>query len=122
VRLFRDLASARRFAKLPVRVAMIRAPHDRIESTFRMYAPSLGIGSGYATRFRASKPLWLRARHDDQGDPHLAPQVDAIKIANPAEIVAWDFERLAEVLGVDVPRYNASAPMETTWIRRAHRG
>ena len=27
-----------------------------------------------------------------------------------------------EVLGVDAPRYNASAPMETTWIRRAHRG
>jgi hypothetical protein len=70
---YRDV-TAEEFATLAFRLVMIREPHERIESTFRMYRATGGIGTGYCHALTSFAAFVLRACHDPQGDPHLAPR------------------------------------------------
>src|SRR5260370_21264244 len=87
------------FLALPRRVALLREPHDRFESTWRDYCQRRD--------FRLTFPEFAEAAFEGTfpfKTPELVPQVEYSALAN--HLIRWDFVELAEVLGVAVPHVN----------------
>jgi hypothetical protein len=96
------------------RVVMIRSPHERIESTWRMRC---------AGRFK-----------DDLGEIAFSDWVIAVCRRPPDHIlftqfayhrgmanrvVRWDFAEMAEILGVEIPHLHATAANPCHWTPAA---
>jgi hypothetical protein len=96
------------FLVLPRRVAFLREPHDRFESTWRDYHQRrdvrLTFGEFAETALAGSFPFHT---------PELVPQVDYCALAN--YLIRWDFGELAEVLGVAVPHVNRTEREPVIW-------
>src|SRR6478609_4849008 len=87
------------FLALPRRVALLREPHDRFESTWRDYRQRRDVHVTFGEF--AEKAL---AGGFPFHTPELVPQVDCCTLAN--HLIRWDFAELVEVLGVSVPHVN----------------
>ena len=96
------------FLALPRRVALLREPHDRFESTWRDYRQRREV----RLTFREFAEVALEGRFPFK-TPELLPQVDYCAFAN--HFIRWDFVELAEVLGVTVPHVNRTEPEPVIW-------
>jgi hypothetical protein len=96
------------FLKLPRRVALLREPHDRFESTWRDYRQRRDVrftfGEFAETALAGGFPFKT---------PELVPQVKYCALAN--HLIRWDFAELAEVLGVAVPHVNRTEREPVIW-------
>jgi hypothetical protein len=96
------------FLVLPRRVALLREPHDRFESTWRDYRQRrdvrLTFGEFAETTLAGGFPFKT---------PELVPQVDYCALAN--HFIRWDFAELAEVLGVAMPHINRTEREPVIW-------
>jgi hypothetical protein len=96
------------FLALPRRVALLREPHDRFESTWRDYRQRrdvrLPFGEFAETALAGGFPFHT---------PELVPQVNYCALAN--HLIRWDFAELAEVLGVAVPHVNRTEHDLVIW-------
>jgi hypothetical protein len=96
------------FLVLPRRVALLREPHDRFESTWRDYRQRrdvrLTFGEFAETALAGDFPFKT---------PELVPQVDYCALTN--HLIRWDFAELAEVLGVAVPHVNRTEREPVIW-------
>jgi hypothetical protein len=96
------------FLALPRRVALLREPHDRFESTWRDYRQRRDVRLTFAefaeTALAGGFPFHT---------PELEPQVDYCALAN--HLIRWDFAELAEVLGVAVPHINRTERERVIW-------
>lgn len=102
------LVSPAEFLALPRRVALLREPHDRFESTWRDYRQRrdvrLTFGEFAETALAGRFPFKT---------PELVPQVDYCAFAN--HLIRWDFAELTEVLGVTVPHVNRTEREPVIW-------
>ena len=96
------------FLALPRRVALLREPHDRFESTWRDYRQRRDV----RLTFREFAETALAGSFPFKS-PELAPQVDYAALAN--HLIRWDFGELAEVLGVAVPHVNKTEREPVIW-------
>jgi hypothetical protein len=96
------------FLALPRRVALLREPHDRFESTWRDYRQRRGVGLTFGEFAETAL-----ARRFPFKTPELLPQVDYCAFAN--NLIRWDFAELAEVLGVTVPHLNRTEREPVIW-------
>jgi len=96
------------FLALPLRVALLREPHDRFESTWRDYRQRRDVRITFGEF--AERAL---AGGFPFNTPELAPQVDYCALAN--HFIRWDFAELAEVLGVAVPHVNRMEREPVIW-------
>jgi hypothetical protein len=96
------------FIGLPQRVALLREPHDRFESTWRDYYQRRGVRLTFdafaETAFADRFPFKT---------PELVPQADYCTFAN--HLIRWDFDELAEVLGVALPQVNQTKHVPVDW-------
>ena len=96
------------FLGLLRRVALLREPHDRFESTWRDYRQRrdvrLTFGQFAETALARGFPF---------NTPELVPQVHYCALAN--HLIWWDFDELAEVLGVAVPHVNRTEREPVIW-------
>ncbi len=111
---------AREFAELPERVALIREPHERAASAYRMYSLT-GCGRGHDLSSFQSFVLGVCKRDDN--DAHVISQMRLCSPKGeflPTRLIRWDFEELARTLGVAaVPHDNPSRPLDTEWTTQA---
>jgi hypothetical protein len=96
------------FLVLPRRVALLREPHDRFESTWRDYRQRRDV----RLTFEEFAETAL-AGHFPFKTPELVPQVDYCALAN--HLIWWDFAELAEVLCVAVPHVNRTEREPVIW-------
>jgi hypothetical protein len=96
------------FLALPRRVALLREPHDRFESTWRDYRQRRDVRLTFGEF--AEKAL---AGGFPFHTPELVPQVDCCTLAN--HLIRWDFAEIAEVLGVSVPHVNQTVRESVIW-------
>ena len=96
------------FLALPRRVALLREPHDRFESTWRDYRQRRDV----RITFREFAEAALEGSFPFK-TPELVPQVDYSAFAN--HLIRWDFAELAEVLGVAVPHVNRTEHEAVIW-------
>jgi len=96
------------FLALPRRVALLREPHDRFESTWRDYSQRRDVRITFqefaATALEGAFPFKT---------PELVPQVEYSALAN--HFVRWDFAELAEVLGAAVRHVNRTEREPVIW-------
>jgi hypothetical protein len=96
------------FLALPRRVALLREPHDRFESTWRDYRQRrdvrLTFGKFAERALAGGFPFHT---------PEIVRQVDCCALAN--HFIRWNFSELAEVLGVAVPHINRTEPEPVIW-------
>jgi hypothetical protein len=88
------------FYMLEDRVALIREPHKRLESTYRMYHKSGGSGFGHDISSFENFILSICSRH--HGDLHAETQVSQCTVEGvflPQRIIRWDFDELASTIG-----------------------
>ena len=100
--------SAAEFLALPRRVALLREPHDRFESTWRDYRQRRDV----RLTFREFAEVAFEGCFPFK-TPELLPQVDYCRFAN--HLIRWDFAELAEVLGVTVPHVNRTDREPVIW-------
>jgi hypothetical protein len=96
------------FLALPRRVALLREPHDRFESTWRDYRQRRDVELTFEEF--AEKALGGGLPFHT---PELVPQVDCCAFVN--HLIRWDFAELAEVLGVPVPHVNRTHRESVIW-------
>jgi hypothetical protein len=96
------------FLVLPQRVALLREPHDRFESTWRDFCQRRNFRLTFAEfaerAFADSFPFKT---------PELVPQIDYCALAN--HLIRWDFTELADVLAVAVPHVNRTEREPGMW-------
>jgi hypothetical protein len=100
--------TAAEFRALPRRVALLREPHDRFESTWRDYRQRREVCLTFEEF--AEKALGGGFPFHT---PELVPQVDCCALVN--QFIRWDFAELAEVLGVPVPHLNRTERAPAIW-------
>jgi hypothetical protein len=100
--------SAAQFLALPRRVALLREPHQRFESTWRDYRQRRGV----CLTFEAFAETAFAGRFPFR-TPELVPQVDYCALAN--HLIRWDFVELAELLGVALPHLIRTEPEPLIW-------
>jgi hypothetical protein len=96
------------FLSLPQRVALLREPHDRFESTWRDFRQRRDVRLTFAEFAEAA----LKGSFPFK-TPELGRQVDYCALAN--HLIRWDFAELAEVLGVAVPHVNRTEREPVIW-------
>jgi hypothetical protein len=96
------------FLILPRRVALLREPHDRFESTWSDYRQRRDIRLTFGEFAETAL-----AGHFPFKTPELVPQVAYCALAN--HLIRWNFAELAEVLGVAVPHVNRTEREPVTW-------
>ncbi len=96
------------FVALPTRVALLREPHDRFESTWRDYRQRRGV----RLTFEEFAEMALAGAFPFH-TPELVPQVDYCALAN--RLIRWDFAELAGVLGVAVEHVNRTEREPLIW-------
>ena len=89
----------------------MREPHDRCTSLFRLYQ------SVPHPRFDNFEQFVLHICSHPTNDPHLIPQVSWL--AEPTEIIRWNFPRLSVVLGMPVPWINHVPGESPVWTEAA---
>jgi hypothetical protein len=103
--------TAAEFVALPRRVALLREPRDRFESTWRDYRRRRDVRLSFGEFAEAAFTRGFPFR-----TPELLPQADSCGLAN--RLVRWDFDELAELLGAAVPHLNRTGPEPVTWPER----
>ena len=96
------------FLALPRRVALLREPHDRFESTWRDFRQRRNVRITFAEF--AERAL---AGGFPFATPEFVPQVDYCGFVNL--FIRWDFAELAEVLGVALPHVNPTEYEPVIW-------
>ncbi len=96
------------FFALPRRVALLREPHDRFESTWRDYRQRRDVRVTFGEFAEAALEGGFPFK-----TPELVAQVDCCALAN--HLIRWDFVELAEVLGVAVPHVNRTEREPVIW-------
>ena len=96
------------FLALPRRIALLREPHDRFESTWRDFRQRRDVRLTFGEF--AERAL---TRGFPFKTPELNPQVDFCALAN--HVIRWDFAELAEVLGVVMPHVNRTEREPVIW-------
>ncbi len=96
------------FLTLPRRVALLREPHDRFESTWRDYRQRRDVRLTFEEFAKKALAGGLPFH-----TPELLPQVTYCGLAN--HLIRWDFAELAEVLGVAVPHVNRTEREPVIW-------
>lgn len=96
------------FLALRRRVALLRNPHDRFESTWRDFRQRRGLHLTFVEFAEAALAGGFPFR-----TPELMPQVYYCGLAN--QLIRWDFAELAEVLGVAVPHINRTDREPVIW-------
>jgi hypothetical protein len=98
------------------RVVMIREPHERIESTWRMRC---------AGRFKDDLPdsdfaSWVVAVCRRSCNDHILYPQHAYHRGLANRVVRWDFAEMASILGVPIPHENrVSGAFDTPWTVEA---
>jgi hypothetical protein len=100
--------TAAEFLALPRRVALLREPQDRFESTWRDYRQRRDVRFSFGEFAERALAGGLPF-----STPELAPQVDQCAHAN--HLIRWDFAELARVLGAAVPHVNRTKREPATW-------
>jgi hypothetical protein len=107
------------FIKLPRRYSFWRSPLRRIESAYRYY---FNIATGPHDARRDGFANWvLRVCSDPNlSDQHVVPASDLLQGVE-TEIIRWDFERLASVLGLPpiMPQHQSVRSILTPWTAEA---
>jgi hypothetical protein len=102
------------FMALPQRVALLREPHDRFESTWRDFRQRRNVRITFAefaeTALAGCFPFTT---------PELVPQVDYCGFVN--RFIRWDFVELAEALGAAVPHMNRTDHEPVIWPAAARK-
>jgi hypothetical protein len=96
------------FLALPSRVALLREPHDRFESTWRDFRQRRDV----RLTFREFAEAALEGSFPFKA-PEIESQADYSALAN--HLIRWDFAELAEVLGVAVPHRNRTEREPVIW-------
>ena len=96
------------FLALPRRVALLREPHDRFESTWRDYRQRRDVRLTFEEFAKTALGGGFPFK-----TPELVPQVDYCALAN--HLIRWDFTELAEVLGGAVPHVNRTEREPVMW-------
>jgi hypothetical protein len=96
------------FVALPRRVALLREPHDRFESTWRDYRQRRHV----RLTFEEFAEMALAGGFPFH-TPELVQQVDFCALAN--HLIRWDFGELAGVLGVAVEHVNRTEREPVIW-------
>jgi hypothetical protein len=96
------------FLALPRRVALLREPHDRFESTWRDYRQRRDVRLTFEEfaemAFAGAFPFHT---------PELVPQLDYCALAN--HLIRWNFGELAGELGVAVAHVNRTEREPVIW-------
>jgi hypothetical protein len=96
------------FLALPLRVALLREPHERFESTWRDYRQRRDVRLTFLEFAEAALEGSFPFR-----TPELVPQADYSAFAN--HFIRWDFAELAELLGMAVPHINRTERDPVIW-------
>uniref|UniRef100_Q022R1 Sulfotransferase family protein n=1 Tax=Solibacter usitatus (strain Ellin6076) TaxID=234267 RepID=Q022R1_SOLUE len=96
------------FLALPRRVALLREPHDRFESTWRDYRQRRDVRLTFLQFAEAALEGCFPFK-----TPELVPQVEYSALAN--HLIRWDFVELAGILGVPVPHVNQTEHESVIW-------
>jgi hypothetical protein len=96
------------FLALPQRIALLREPHDRFESTWRDYSQRRDVRLTFdefaETALVDGFPF---------ATPELVHQVSYCALAN--HLIRWDFVQLADVFRVAIPRVNQTEREPVIW-------
>jgi hypothetical protein len=105
------------YKELPLRVAFLREPHERVESCFRMYSVT---GSSRDHDLSSFSAFVTDTCRDAKGDPHVTSQWKHCS-GHPNKFLCWDFDEMARLLGLEcIPQYHSSLrSIRTDWSDEA---
>jgi hypothetical protein len=116
-----SIVDAETFAKLPMRLAFLREPHERIASAYRMLS---WVNPGFFRHDLSSFDNFILriCQGECWDDPHVTPQAWLATHNGkflPNFVVRWDFDKLEEIIGVPVPHDNAGEQLPVEWSEKS---